>query len=485
MAALRVPSSLWNIFARSSDVHGHPNFRAARAAAFTRAYHPSRRRGQQEQINQRYGTANEPPPHLGGGKGLGPPTKKAGKNGEPSAQVKLPKIGERLQRDGEKEVKADAQAHEQPKEAKVEEPADIEAQAEKPRQKKHKPRSQSATIKAPTEAKPPSPISDPMLDSTDALPSSEPPGSPAQPAEKPMASILNTVPHPADQSQNKKDTTAEDAHAEEHPDRTFDEHSPPIKAPHIEQPRYIHHYDTYGFVKRLEDGGWAAERAITIMKAVRLMLADNTDLAKDALVSKSQLENEAYLFKAACAELKTEVTTRRKSEQEKMRTERTQLQHEVDILSQRLGQESAGLKDDLKGMFDDRKMAVRNEQRDMESKLQQLNYKITVSLQADAKSEVEELRWVMTRRVIFTLVTVVLMVVASLKIASDAIAGGEESGAKKAKTKGPSTSSGSAGSSGERMDGVLSIGDGNLPRRIAPGEIVVKEGDNPAFISLG
>lgn len=50
-----------------------------------------------------------------------------------------------------------------------------------------------------------------------------------------------------------------------------------------------------------------------------------------------------------------------------MRRERTLLQHEVDILNQKLTQELLVLKDDLRGMFNDRKMAVRMEQRNMES----------------------------------------------------------------------------------------------------------------------
>jgi hypothetical protein len=41
----------------------------------------------------------------------------------------------------------------------------------------------------------------------------------------------------------------------------------------------------------------------------------------------------------------------------------------VDSLNQKLTQELLTLKDDLKGMFDDRKMAVRMEQRAMESKV--------------------------------------------------------------------------------------------------------------------
>jgi PleD family two-component response regulator len=52
-----------------------------------------------------------------------------------------------------------------------------------------------------------------------------------------------------------------------------------------------------------------------------------------------------------------------------MRRERTLLQHEVDILNQKMTQELLALKDELKGMFDDRKMDVRMEQRAMESKV--------------------------------------------------------------------------------------------------------------------
>ena len=81
-----------------------------------------------------------------------------------------------------------------------------------------------------------------------------------------------------------------------------------------------------------------------------------------------------------------------------MRTERAHLQHEVDILNQLVTQETLKLKDELKGMFDDRKMAVRMEQRAMESAIQELNYKITVAMAGDAKGEVEGLRWFLTRR---------------------------------------------------------------------------------------
>ena len=56
---------------------------------------------------------------------------------------------------------------------------------------------------------------------------------------------------------------------------------------------------------------------------------------------------------------------------ENTRQQRTHLQHEVDILSQRMTQDLQTLKDDIKGMFNDRKMTVREEQRTMESQVRQ------------------------------------------------------------------------------------------------------------------
>jgi hypothetical protein len=76
---------------------------------------------------------------------------------------------------------------------------------------------------------------------------------------------------------------------------------------------------------------------------------------------------ESYLFRAACSELSTEVKNNRRVAEEHMRQQRTLLQHEVDILNQSLNQELLTLNDTVRGIFNDRKMAVREEQRATES----------------------------------------------------------------------------------------------------------------------
>ncbi|KAJ6134140.1 Protein of unknown function DUF1640 [Penicillium sp. IBT 18751x] len=190
------------------------------------------------------------------------------------------------------------------------------------------------------------------------------------------------------------------------------------KAPHLSPAPYVHHFDTYSLVLDLSKGGYTNEQAITIMKAVRTILQGNLDYAKRSLTSKSDVENESYLFQAACSELQQSLQSARNSEVQRQRASRTQLEHEADILSQRLNQELAGMKDEIKGMFNDHKMSTREQQRTIDTSVQELNYKITVSLNSDGKSEIESLRWILTRRAALTLATCALMIILFLKYSS-------------------------------------------------------------------
>jgi Protein of unknown function (DUF1640) len=175
------------------------------------------------------------------------------------------------------------------------------------------------------------------------------------------------------------------------------------KPPHLDTPQYVHHFDSWGMVRGLRAEGYSQEQAVAMMKAIRGLLGRNLDMARDSLVSKSNVENETYLFRAACSELRTEIQSSRRVEAEKMRTDRQTLQHEVDILNQNLTQMQMTLKEEVSGMFNNRKMTVTNEQSATSSKIAELNYKITVLLNSDVKSEIEGLRWVMTRRAVIAL----------------------------------------------------------------------------------
>lgn len=246
--------------------------------------------------------------------------------------------------------------------------------------------SNSELIQQDKKATPPNPVSktEPSQDTTDErlITSSEPRDVTAQkdatePKEEQPVTPLDIVLQTASQS---------NLHREQH------------RHPHLTASPYEHHFDTYSLVQDLAKGGFTADQSVTIMKAIRLMLAVNLDVAKDGLVSKSDVENETYLFRAACSELRTSLQTSRHSEIQRQRTQRAQLHHEFDILNQRVTQDMLTLREELKAMFNDRKMAVQEEKQRLDSKISELNYEITVLLNSDSKSEVEGLRWVLTRR---------------------------------------------------------------------------------------
>jgi len=80
-------------------------------------------------------------------------------------------------------------------------------------------------------------------------------------------------------------------------------------------------------------------------------------------------------------------------------------------------QEVARLKDGLRGEFDDQKMGVRMEHKQMEAELHALNSKIAVVLNSDARGDVEGVRWVLTRRAALAIAIAGGMVLGTLNYA--------------------------------------------------------------------
>ncbi|TKX27534.1 hypothetical protein C1H76_0372 [Elsinoe australis] len=446
----------------------------------------------QDTYPQRYGTANEPLPEL-----RNPPA--AGKDKKAAESQNGAKSNGRQKKD--KSAKDKSASPTQEKDAATEAKSEPEAiqlgppdlasaapavmsinpsSSTSSSTSSSKPSSDTQPSQAPPKAaqdtKPESKDARPTAQDSTTISPSPLPGPPSTPTPGPLRIL----------SQNPLETVLNLPASDEHqtaqlPSQTYyhenasdpSEHRPP----HISTPRYVHHFDTYSLVNRLKEGGWSPDQAITAMKAVRLILADNIDLARDGLVSKSNVENEQYLFRAACSELRTEVGMRRKADTEKSRAERTGLQHEVDILGQRVGMETQSLREELKGMVEGRKMAVREEGREVDSKLQELNYRITVALNSDSRSDVEGVRWLITKRAIAALAICVAMVLTSLRYASS-VAQQEEEAKKRERARQRQAQAQGREQGGQRREGG---GEG----REGSTDMLVNQGDNPSFISLG
>jgi hypothetical protein len=113
----------------------------------------------------------------------------------------------------------------------------------------------------------------------------------------------------------------------------------------------------------------------------------------------SNPSQETYLFRAAMSELRTEVQTVRHNEAAVEKAEIISVQKELDSLNQRTREDLENLRNDVTIEMNNRKIATRAEQQNMEIKIQDLNNNFTKRL-ADMRTEAEAQKWQTTRLLI-------------------------------------------------------------------------------------
>jgi hypothetical protein len=364
MTTIRTSSAIWQL-ARSHRSHIQPFSSYAIRARRKPEHHLISTRcllhtsnGRTVDGPSRYGTAKEPPPHL--------------------------KEGEQPKEDLEEHDEHDEEDHGLPPTSSSPAEAKAEGQAQATAKAKAKADAKaSEELEQKLAAEKPAPESKVEMKSEQQLEQQpeqqpEPPQqkeSPEQTSSPPDPETPIILPSPEAVAQAELHTISDfdgPSSSQSSLDSVLDLHSPTSqlednKPPHLQTPRYVHHFDTYSLVRELQKCGFTDKQATSMMKAVRGILAEHIELARRALVSKSNVENETYLFRAACSELKTEVQNNRNAEADKWRSQRAQQQHEVDILTQKMMQDLGHLKDDMRGSFDDRKMTVRMEEKKIEA----------------------------------------------------------------------------------------------------------------------
>ncbi len=128
-------------------------------------------------------------------------------------------------------------------------------------------------------------------------------------------------------------------------------------------------------------------------------------------------------------------------------------------------------------------MAVRMQQQSRDSEISELNYKISVALNSDSKSEVEGLRWVLTRRAAMAIATMALLILGSLRYSSYKIHEQEmEQRKMELKAHGSSTSSSGSGGSYtvQSRDMGTQAGDGGKDASVGS-----EKAENVGYVSLG
>ncbi|KAK9466436.1 hypothetical protein V1512DRAFT_271421 [Lipomyces arxii] len=175
-----------------------------------------------------------------------------------------------------------------------------------------------------------------------------------------------------------------------------------------------HYFDTYSMFSQLHRAGFTDDQAIVVMKCVRGLLTEELLRAKETYLSTADMENEAYLFEAACSELRTEIQNSRKSQTLLAQTETAALQREYASAHEYTNEEISNMTNEVGMELNERKNSTKVDSRRTELQIQELNNRITIAISSDLRSEVESLRWQTTRRGLFTIGVVAVLILTAL-----------------------------------------------------------------------
>jgi len=151
------------------------------------------------------------------------------------------------------------------------------------------------------------------------------------------------------------------------------------------------------------------------MGATRALLVDRVGRVKRDAVTVKDLESQAYLFKAALSELRTETTMLTRNETAAIRTATGALRREVDVLDVRMKEDIGTLKHDIQLDVDTRKNEAKNDLKRFDIQVEEMLNKSLVTLY-DLRSEMEGVRWNNMRNSVVALSGFLLVIMLSMEI---------------------------------------------------------------------
>ena len=132
-------------------------------------------------------------------------------------------------------------------------------------------------------------------------------------------------------------------------------------------------------------------------------------------------------------------------------------------------------------MLNDRRMAVRMQSQTRDGEISELNYKISVVLGSEQKSEVEGLRWVLTRRAAMAIGMMAVLILGTLRYGSYKMHEREI----EEKKKGPGLQSSGMGTSGASGGVGFTVSSREMGTQTEEKGGMGDKSENVGYVSLG
>ncbi|KAI0829433.1 hypothetical protein BC628DRAFT_1408870 [Trametes gibbosa] len=193
--------------------------------------------------------------------------------------------------------------------------------------------------------------------------------------------------------------------------------SAPLPLPHTHAPSLYHvnpPFNTHQLFSKLEIC-FPTPIARNLMRVTRALLVDRIGRVKRDALTVQDLESQAYLFRAALSELRTEISVLTRNETAAMRSATSALRRELDALDRRMKEQVAQLKHEIQMDVDSRKNEAKNDMKDIELQIEEVLSKALVTI-GELKTQVEESRWEKMRAAVAALGLLTLVIIVSMEI---------------------------------------------------------------------
>ncbi|KAJ6614315.1 hypothetical protein B0H10DRAFT_1803857 [Mycena sp. CBHHK59/15] len=173
-------------------------------------------------------------------------------------------------------------------------------------------------------------------------------------------------------------------------------------------------FHTHAFFTALEKT-FPTPTARSLMRATRALLVDRVGRVRREGLTVKDLDNQAYLFRAALAELRAEISMSTNNDSATIRTATAALRREVDRLDVKMKEDIATLKHEIQMELDSRKNEAKSEFKQQDIAIEELLNKAVVNI-SDLRTDVEEIKWDNMRRAVVTLSAFLVVIVMSMEL---------------------------------------------------------------------
>ncbi|KAI5957568.1 hypothetical protein KGF57_003262 [Candida theae] len=161
--------------------------------------------------------------------------------------------------------------------------------------------------------------------------------------------------------------------------------------------------DTYEVFKRLTEAGFTEAQADSIIKLLIYQLNSKLSKLSTIYAQKHEMESEQYLFESAQQEILVDITRSREQHINELITLVNILERDFNIISDELNNDNLKLRNDSQVAIHEQKSENTLNVKKLFLRIQETNHKITTELDSAIRSEIESLRWYLSRWGLITL----------------------------------------------------------------------------------